>query len=165
MVVLLHVSLMISNVEHLCMCFLAICMSSLEKCLFKFCLFVLVRCFLIWTNSYILLHFAHFCSEIVFWFKVFFSYHQMTVSVCVFSRVWLFVIPWTETCQAPLFMEFSRQEYWSQLPFPTSGDLSDLGIKPISPATPALTDKFFTTEKPHHIFFDLIFLILNWMNS
>ena len=32
-------------------------------------------------------------------------------------------MPWTETCQAPLSMEFSRQEYWSGLPFPTSGDL------------------------------------------
>ena len=36
--------------------------------------------------------------------------------------------------QAPLFMEFSRQEYWSGLPFPTPGDLSDPGIEPESPA-------------------------------
>ena len=45
----------------------------------------LVQFFLIWTNSYILLHLAHFCSELVFWFKVFFSYHQVTVWVCVCS--------------------------------------------------------------------------------
>ena len=38
-------------------------------------------------------------------------------------------IPWTVARQAPLSMEFSRPEYWSRLPFPISGDLSDLGIK------------------------------------
>ena len=46
-------------------------------------------------------------------------------------------------CQAPLSMEFSRQEYWSVLPFPSSEDLSNPGIEPISPA---LADGFFTTE-------------------
>ena len=40
--------------------------------------------------------------------------------------------------QAPLSMEFSRQEYWSGLPFPTPGDLSNPGIEPVSPASPAL---------------------------
>ena len=42
--------------------------------------------------------------------------------------------PWTVALKAPLFMEFSRQEYWSGLPFPPSRDLSDPGIKPRSPA-------------------------------
>ena len=42
--------------------------------------------------------------------------------------------PWTVACQAPLSMEFSRQEYWSGLPFPSSGDLPDPGIEPGSPA-------------------------------
>ena len=41
--------------------------------------------------------------------------------LCVLSHVWLFVTPWTVACQAPLSMEFSRQEYWSRLPFPTPG--------------------------------------------
>ena len=50
-----------------------------------------------------------------------------------FSRVRLFVTPWTVACQAPLSMEFSRQEYWSGLPFPSPGDLSDL--KPVSRIT------------------------------
>ena len=45
--------------------------------------------------------------------------------------------PWTVACQAPLSMGFSRQEYWSGLPFPSSGDLSDPGIKPGSPALQA----------------------------
>ena len=42
--------------------------------------------------------------------------------------------PWTTACQAPLSMGFSRQEYWSGLPFPSSGDLPDPGVKPGSPA-------------------------------
>ena len=40
--------------------------------------------------------------------------------------------PWTADLQAPLSMEFSRQEYWSGLPFPTPGDLSDSGIEPVT---------------------------------
>ena len=44
------------------------------------------------------------------------------------------MIPWTIARQAPLSMEFSRQEYWSGLPFPSPGDLPDPGIKPGSPA-------------------------------
>ena len=54
---------------------------------------------------------------------------------------------WTEVaCQAPLSMQFSRQEYWSSLPFPTPGDLPDPGVKPTSPASPAFAGEFFTTE-------------------
>ena len=54
------------------------------------------------------------------------------VCVCVcqsLSCVQLFVIPWTIGHQAPLTMEFSRQEYWSQVPFPSPGDLPNPGIK------------------------------------
>ena len=43
------------------------------------------------------------------------------------------VTPWTVACQAPLSMRFSRQEYWSVLPFPSPGDLPDPGIEPGSP--------------------------------
>ena len=49
---------------------------------------------------------------------------------CVFICVQLFAAPWTGAHQAPLSMEFSRQEYWSGLPFPTPGDLVNPGIKP-----------------------------------
>ena len=48
------------------------------------------------------------------------------------------VTPWTPACQAPLPMEFSRQEYWSGLPFPSPGDLPDTGIEPASPVSRAL---------------------------
>ena len=43
-------------------------------------------------------------------------------------------IPWTVACRAPLSMGFSRQEYWSGLPFPSPEDLPDLGIELRSPA-------------------------------
>ena len=49
------------------------------------------------------------------------------------SRALLFVTPWTIVHQAPLSMGFSRQEYWSGLPFPSPGDLPDPGIEPKSP--------------------------------
>ena len=57
----------------------------------------------------------------------------------VAQSVWIFVIPWTVVYQASLSMGFSRQEYWSGLPFPSPGDLPDPGIKPRSPALQADT--------------------------
>ena len=55
------------------------------------------------------------------------------------SRVRLFVTPWTVARQAPLSMGFSRQEYWSGLPFPSPGDFPNPGTKPGSPALQADT--------------------------
>ena len=55
------------------------------------------------------------------------------------SHVQLFVTPWTVAHQVPPSMEFSRQEYWSGLPFPSSGDLPEAGIEPGSPALQADT--------------------------
>ena len=52
---------------------------------------------------------------------------------------------WTVVCQAPLSMEFSRQEYWSGLPFPSPGDLPNPGIKSRSPA---LQDDSLPSEPP-----------------
>ena len=62
------------------------------------------------------------------------------------SCVWLFATPWTIACQAPPSMEFSRQEYWSGLPFPSPGDLPDPGIQPRSPALQA--DASLPSEPP-----------------
>ena len=64
------------------------------------------------------------------------------------SCVWFFVIPWTVAHQTPLSMEFSRQEYWSGLPFPSPGELLDPGIEPVSPVSPALAGGFFITVPP-----------------
>ena len=56
-----------------------------------------------------------------------------------------FATPWTVAHQAPLFMGFSRQEYWSALPLLSPGDLPDPGTEP---SFPALAGKFFATEPP-----------------
>ena len=65
--------------------------------------------------------------------------HMGVCTLSCFSYVWLFVTPWTVACQAPLSTGFSRQEYWSGLPFSsTPGDLPDPGIEPVSLASPAL---------------------------
>ena len=59
------------------------------------------------------------------------------------SHVQLFTIPWTVDSQAPLSVKFLSQEYWSGLPFPSPGDLPNLGMEPVSPP---LAGRFFTTE-------------------
>ena len=72
-----------------------------------------------------------------------------------FSRVRLFVTPWTVAHQAPLSTGFSRQEYWSGLPFPSPGDLLDQGIEPRSLMSPALADAFFTTRTTNQFIYFL----------
>ena len=69
--------------------------------------------------------------------------------VCVlsrFSRVLLFETLWTVSHQAPLFMGFSRHEYWTGLTCPSPGDLPDPGVEPASFMSCALAGKFFTTR-------------------
>ena len=64
------------------------------------------------------------------------------------SRVRLYGTPWTVAHQALLSMGFSREEYWSGLPFPTAGDLLELGMEPTSLISPVLAGGFFTTMPP-----------------
>ena len=80
----------------------------------------------------------------------------MCVCVCACTRVCvhaqllscfkLFATSWPVAHQAPLSMGFSKQEYWSGLPFPPPWDLPDPGIEPTSPVSPVLASGFFTTE-------------------
>ena len=56
-----------------------------------------------------------------------------------------FATPWTVACQAPLFVGFPLQEYWSGLPFPPLGDRPNTWMKPMFPS---LAGRFFTTEPP-----------------
>ena len=74
----------------------------------------------------------------------------MCVCVCggVLSCIRLFVTPWTVARRAPLFMGFSRQEYWSGLLCPPPGDLPDPGMELVSPVSPALAGGAFTTMPP-----------------
>ena len=59
-------------------------------------------------------------------------FYIICVCVCVLSCIWLCATPWIIAHQALLTLEFSWQEYWSRLSFPTPGDLPDPGIKPAS---------------------------------
>ena len=118
----------------------------------------------IWLTAYIKLHILR-CSRcprkcfvilevyhykpIISSFVRSFIYSYKKLCVCVlscFSRVRLFATLWTIGHQAPLSMGFSRHKYWSGLPFPPPGDLSDSGIKPAYPVSSALTGRFFTTS-------------------
>ena len=69
------------------------------------------------------------------------GYSEMKLLSCVL----LFATPWTVTYKAPPSMGFSRQEYWSGLPFPSPGDLPNPGIEPRSPALQA---DALTSEPP-----------------
>ena len=83
-------------------------------------------------------------------------------SPCVlssFSRVRLFVTPWTVGCQAPLSMGFSRQEYWSGLPFPSLENLPDPGIESRSPVLQADFYHLSYREDPKAYLRLLIFLL------
>ena len=75
------------------------------------------------------------------------------MQVKLLSYMRLFVIPWTVAYQAPLSREFSRQEYWSGLPFPSPGDLPHSGIKP---ASPALQGDSLPAEPPRSWYLNII---------
>ena len=76
----------------------------------------------------------HINKLLVFNFLINLMLKKVKVSHTVMSNS---AIPWTAACPALLSMEFSRQEHWSGLPFPSPGDLPELGIKPGSPALQA----------------------------
>ena len=79
-------------------------------------------------------------NQVMWLFSFPIEYKSFTYTVCIlshFSHVRLLATLWTVAHQDPLSMEFSRQEYWSGLPFPTPGDLPDPGIEPESRKSPA----------------------------
>ena len=72
--------------------------------------------------------------------------HLVLLCAQLLSQLQLFATPWTVAHQAPLSTGFSRQKYWSGLPFPSPGYLPDPGIEPTSLVSPALAGRFFITE-------------------
>ena len=81
--------------------------------------------------------------------------HSMIVFLKLYIKllsklVHTYLDPSSVACQVPLFMEFSRQEYWSGLPFPP-GDLPDPGIEPVSPAFKSVSLPAEPSGKPHTI--------------
>ena len=87
----------------------------------------------------------------------------MLKGIQVLSCVQLFATPWTVAHQAALSMEFSRQEYWSGLPFPTPGNLPDPEIKLMSFAFPALVGGLFTTNATWEASFFIIYFLLIYL--
>ena len=71
------------------------------------------------------------------------KYVGMRVCAQSLCCVQLLVTLWTVACQPPLFMRFSRQEYWSGLPCPPPGDLSNSEVEPTSLRSPVLAGGFF----------------------
>ena len=77
--------------------------------------------------------------------EAYLKYKKMKVKVKLLSHVWLFATPWTVAHQASPSLGFSRQDYWSGLPFPSPGELPDPAIEPRSPALQA---DALTSEPP-----------------
>ena len=94
-----------------------------------------------------LLNFFSCLQDMPQW-KLWYAYiHACSVT----KSCWLSTTPWTIAHQAPLSMEFSRQEYCSGLPFPFPGDLPNSGIEPKSLISRALASRFFTTRAPWEV--------------
>ena len=91
----------------------------------------------IWVSTISHWQFAHR----VWWWQPL----ESSVSCIVVQSCPTLVTLWTATCQAPLSMELSKQEYRSRLSFPSPGNFPDPGVKP---ASPALASRIFTTEPP-----------------
>ena len=87
--------------------------------------------------------------------------------MCVLSCsvVWLFATPWTVGSQAPKSIEFSRQKYWSGLPFPSPGDLPNPGTKPTSPALQADSLPTEPLGKPNSSLSILYILYIDWSSG
>ena len=89
-----------------------------------------------WARAF--LYFLNVMQHTCFAFlNTIFNDCMLKVKVKLLSRVWLFATPWTVAHRAPLFIEFSRQGYWSGLPFPSPGDLPNPVIEPRSPTLQA----------------------------
>ena len=95
-----------------------------------------------WIKNKVLYSRKHFLKE---GFGTFFFCKGLCM-LSHFSHIQLFVTLWTVARQAPLPMGFSRQEYWSGLPFLSPGDVPHPGIKPESLTSPALVGRFLTTS-------------------
>ena len=84
---------------------------------------------------------------------------HLCTNVCVGTQSCLTLCAlWTVACQAPLSMEFSRQQYWNVLLFPPPGFLPDPGLELTSLVSPALADRFFTVTPPGNALICIVLL-------
>ena len=105
--------------------------------------------FLLSLNLIVLFPNNELCT-ITICFSFIFTF-SFIMHVCILSCVRLFVTLWTVAHKILLSMGLSRQQYWSELPFPPPEDLPDPGIKPVSPLSPELADDYHwaTWEAPY----------------
>ena len=87
-----------------------------------------------------------------------------TMLCCVLSHVWLSVTLWSVALQAPLTMEFYRQEYWGEFPFPPPGDLSSPGIEQTSPALQWILYHYNSLLLLSHLGSPYIYIYYIWKN-
>ena len=102
---------------------------------------------------YVFILFVVFCflKSSLLYISIYIHTDRCKIYVCVlshFSHVRLFVTLWTVACQAPLSMEFSRQEYWSGLPCASPGDLPNPGTELGPPASNTLKANSLSAEPP-----------------
>ena len=101
---------------------------------FLLCIFFLPkRCVLTFKNNIVI----YMCVCVCVCVCIHIYIYIVKVKLKLLSHVRLFATPWTVAYQAPPSVGFSRQEYWSGLPFPSPGDLPNPGIEPGSPALQA----------------------------
>ena len=115
-------------------------------------------CYLASSNGFYILfcHFSVICN-----FPVTFSFHIIVVVWLVAQLCLDSATPWTVVCQAPPSMGFSRQEYWSGLPFPSPGDLPDPWIESRSPTLQADSLPSQSLWKPYICISEYIYVYLN----
>ena len=102
---------------------------------------------ILWLSAFFMVQLSHRSHNIshFYWYFMFVLEFMCARSL---SHVLLLLTSWTIAHRAPLSMWYSRQGYWSRLPFPPSGNLPGTEIKLTSPASPALEGRSFTTEPP-----------------
>ena len=114
-------------------------------------------------NSYMKLSKIYICISLIYNIVLTSVQQQSDSLMCCAQLFSLFLCCNSMDCvaqQAPQSIEFSRQEYWSELPFPPPGDLPDPWIKPVSPASPILAGRFFTIVSP--IIYVLFYIVFHY---
>ena len=101
-------------------------------------------------------------TKLISFSMIFFFLSIWKWSVKMLSHVWLFAAPWSVTLQASLSMRFSRQENWSELPFPSLRDLPGPGIEP---GCSALQADCLPSERDHTVFIYIFLSDFTWHNA
>ena len=132
--------------EHFCLLFLCALSYMQTVCTFPVCMLI---------NHLQNISIGHPVNDSLYPIHLSYGHDMLGFRMFCVCRLLLFtkshvdsVTPWTVACRASVSMRFSRQVYWSGLPFLFPGYLSNPEMKPLTPVSPELAGKFFTTEPP-----------------